>query len=153
MEELLSEVGRFCPNEDCEDYGKTTGNDVIRFGTTPKGIQRYRCHTCGRTFSQTRGTILFNLKKPAKDVLECLALLAEGVRISSISRTKGFKEDTILDWARKAAAHAQELEELLLQEHRLSQVQIDALWAFVKNKGKKKTTKRRKRPVSSGEVQ
>jgi hypothetical protein len=26
-----------------------------------------------------------------KDILECLALLAEGVRISSISRSKGIK--------------------------------------------------------------
>lgn len=39
-------------------------------------------------------------------ILETLALLAEEVRISSISRAKGIKEDIILDWLRVAVRQA-----------------------------------------------
>ncbi len=70
-------------------------------------------------------------------MLECLALLAEGTRISSISRTKGIKEDTILDWLRQAAAHAEAVEAVLLNDYRIGSAQIDGLWTYVGHKGKK----------------
>lgn len=71
------------------------------------------------------------------DILETLALWAEGSRISSIHRAKGFKEDTILAWLRQAAEHAQELEDRLLNDYRIERGQLDALWSYVENKGKK----------------
>ena len=48
----LANVGDFCPNEGCSDYGKTDAGNIIKHGTTPKGLQRYRCKTCGKTFSE-----------------------------------------------------------------------------------------------------
>jgi hypothetical protein len=80
--------------------------------------------------------MFYNRKTEEKDILECLALLAEGVRISSISRSKGFKEDTILSFLREAAHHAEQVEAILLNEYEISQVQIDGLWTYV---GHKKT--------------
>jgi transposase-like protein len=67
-----------------------------------------------------------------------LALIAEGSRISSLARTTGHKEDTILDWIREAGQHAEAIEEALLSEYRLTRGQIDGLWAYVGNKGEKK---------------
>jgi hypothetical protein len=64
--------------------------------------------------------------------------LAEGNRISTITRVKGIKEDTILRWLREAAHHAQELEEVLLKDFHVKRAQIDGLWSFVQNKGEKK---------------
>jgi hypothetical protein len=64
--------------------------------------------------------------------------LAEGNRISTITRVKGIKEDTILRWLREAAHHAQELEAVLLKDFHLKRAQIDGLWSFVQNKGEKK---------------
>jgi hypothetical protein len=60
-----------------------------------------------------RGTLFYRKHAPMKDILETLALLAEGVRISSLSRAKGFKEDTILRWLREAAQHAEAVEDVL----------------------------------------
>jgi hypothetical protein len=65
-------------------------------------------------------------------------LLAECSRISSFSRAKGFKEDTILAWLREAAQHAEELEAVLLKDFKVKRTQLDALWAYVRNKGEKK---------------
>jgi hypothetical protein len=87
-----------------------------------------------------------------KDILETLALLAEGVRISSLSRAKGFKEDTILGWLREAARHAEAVEDVLLADYELSKAQVDGLWAYVGNKGQKGATKRVRTAESSGVV-
>jgi hypothetical protein len=65
-------------------------------------------------------------------------LLAEGSRISSLSRAKGFKEDTILAWLREAAQHAEELDAVLMKDFEVKRAQLDALWAYVRNKGEKK---------------
>lgn len=70
--------------------------------------------------------------------MECLALLAEGVRISSISRSKGIKEDAILSFLREAAQHAEQVEVILLNDYRISQAQIDGLWTYVGRKGSSK---------------
>lgn len=44
-----------CPNPDCPDYGTTGGNNIIKAGKTRKGTQRYKCKTCGKTFSERAG--------------------------------------------------------------------------------------------------
>jgi predicted RNA-binding Zn-ribbon protein involved in translation (DUF1610 family) len=106
MTNELAQVGQFCPNETCELYGEIAAAQIIRFGKTRNGTQRYRCKSCGQTFTETYGTVFYRRQATRETILETLALLAEGVRISSISRAKGIKEDTILDWLRAAARQA-----------------------------------------------
>ena len=130
----LASVGDFCPNPACADYGDVEAKVIIRYGKTRDGRQRYQCKACKKTFNERKGTMFYNRKTEEKDILECLALLAEGVRISSISRSKGFKEDTILSFLREAAYHAEAVEAVLLNEYKISQVQIDGLWTYVGHK-------------------
>lgn len=130
----LASVGDFCPNPECEYYGDVEANIIVRYGKTRDGRQRYQCKACKKTFNERKGTLFYNRKSEEKDILECLALLAEGVRISSISRSKGFKEDTILSFLREAAHHAEAVEMILLNEYEISQVQIDGLWTYVGHK-------------------
>lgn len=146
----IAQVGDFCPYQDCPDFGKTDAANLIRFGKTRQGKQRFRCKSCRKTFNENHGTIFYGKRTEENDILETLALLAEGVRISSLHRTKGFKEDTILNWLRQAAEHAEELEERLLKDYRIECGQLDALWSYVRNKGQKNTTKKPTRPASSG---
>ena len=140
--EKFGRAGDFCPNEECQDYGKLQSDqkqaNIRKFGKTKNGVQRYECKTCGRTFTETRGTIFFRKRTPEREILETLALLAEGNRIGTLSRVKGFKEDTILAWLREAAAQAAQVEEVLLAEFRVKRGQLDALWAYVGHKGAKK---------------
>jgi hypothetical protein len=82
---------------------------------------------------------MFYRKRTAADqILETLALLAEGSRISSLTRVKGHKEDTILGWLRQASQHTEQVEDVLLAEFEVKRGQLDALWAYVGNKGEKK---------------
>src|SRR5215213_3926955 len=149
-QEGLASADTFCPKKECHHYAKVDEGNLIKFGRSRQGVQRYRCKSCATTFTATRGTLFYRKHTPLKDILQTLALLAEGVRISSLSRAKGFKEDTILRWLREAARHAEAVEDVLLEDYRLSKAQVDGLWAYVGNKGQKGVTKRGRTPGSSG---
>jgi transposase-like protein len=138
MSQLVS-PGSFCPNKECADYGKIEHGNIIRYGKSSEGRQRFQCKTCKKTFNDRKGTLFYNRKTDERDILECLALLAEGVRISSIHRAKGFKEDTILSFLREAAHHAEQVEAILLNDYRISQAEIDGMWAYVGRKQEKKS--------------
>ena len=137
----FAKAGDFCPKEICPDYGKLQGKEqhnIIKFGTTKAGRQRYQCHTCKGTFTETKGTIFYRRRTAEDEIIDTLALIAEGDRISSLARAKGHKADTIIDWVRDAGQHAAAVEEVLFANYQLSRGQLDGLWAYVGNKGEKK---------------
>ena len=94
--EKLAHPGDFCPNPACPDSGKLqkdqAQSNIKKIGKTPRGVQRYQCKTCLKTFTETRGTIIFRKQANAEEILEVLALIAEGNRISTLTRVKGIKE-------------------------------------------------------------
>ena len=139
----FAKPGDFCPNQACPDYQKLQNQqskpNIIKAGKTRRGVQRYHCQTCNQYFVETTGTIFYRKRTDEDEILETLALLAEGNRISSLTRVKGHKEDTILKWLREAAHHADELEEVLMKDYQVQRGQLDGLWAYVGNKGEKKS--------------
>jgi len=150
----LAQVGDFCPNAACPDYGKLQSErqgKIIKFGTTQAGRQRYECKTCGKTFTETKGTIFYRRRTPEDEIIETLALLAEGSRISSLVRVKGHKEETIMAWIRDAAEHAEAIEEVLLADYQLERGQLDGLWAYVGNKGEKRTIRKPTKAANFGD--
>jgi transposase-like protein len=139
-------VGDFCPNKECPDYGKAQANptpkNIKKSGKTAQGRQRYQCLTCGQTFVETKGTLFYRRRTPEKEILDTLASVAEGSRVSSLARTTGHKEDTIAEWLKAAAEQAAAVEEVLLADYQLKRGQLDALWSYVGHKGEKKGTSR-----------
>jgi transposase-like protein len=150
----LAQVGDFCPNKNCPDYGQLQRTkprkNLKKAGKTQQGAQRYPCKTCGATFTETKGTVFYRRRTKKSEIIETLALIAEGSLLSSLSRVKGYKADTIGDWLlnaivhrslpQAAADHAEAIEEMLLKEYQLSRGQLDALWSYVGNKGGKEPT-------------
>jgi hypothetical protein len=131
----LVQPGDFCPNPDCADYGKpqtAAQRNIIKFGRARNGQQRYQCRTCRRTFTATKGTLFYRRQTPASEIIKALAQLAEGNRISSVTRTTGH---------------------VLMADYRIPRGQIDGLWAYVGNKGEKRTILKPRRPASSGDPQ
>ena len=131
----LAEVGDFCPNDSCPDARKTDSGNIIKYGRTAKGLQRYRCKTCGKTFSENTGTIFYGLAHSGqgdypKEIIETLALVVEGSRVSNLSRVKGYKEETIRNWLQQAAEHVERVEDVLMQEYEIDRGQLDGLWSY-----------------------
>ena len=56
-QEGLASAGAFCPDEECDHYAKVDEGNLIKFGKSKRGLQRYRCKGCGTTFAATRGTL------------------------------------------------------------------------------------------------
>jgi transposase-like protein len=48
------------------------------------------CHACGKKFTVRRDTVLYHLKTHSDKVAQALALMAEGVDISTLERVMGF---------------------------------------------------------------
>ena len=135
---VLSEVGSFCPNENCEFYALIDTGNIQKFGFTRQGRQRYRCKECQETFSENRGTLFYRRRVAASEILQSLALLAKGSSMNAIKTSKGYKHETIGSWLAEAARHAQEVETALVQEYGVGASEIDGLWSFVQHKGQKK---------------
>jgi transposase-like protein len=149
----LAQVGEYCPNKDCADYGKRQSDqqqNITKYGKNRAGRQRYYCQTCQKVFAETKGTLFYKRRTSDEEIIEVLALLAEGTRISSIARVKGHKEDTILAWLREAAKHVEAIEEVLLAKYKLKRGQLDGLWAYVGNKGEKRITQKATTAANSG---
>ena len=138
----FAQVGDYCPNESCADYGKLqseiTAPNIRKFGKTKNGTQRYQCKSCRGTFTATKGTIFYRRRTPMNEILEVIAMIAEGMRISSVARVKGYKEETISAWLQEAGTHAEKVESLLLANYQVERGQLDGLWSYVGNKGAKK---------------
>ena len=146
----LGEVGSFCPHEACIAHGEVGAGNIILYGKSKQGIQRYCCKSCERAFSANYGTLFYRRRKSASEIIGTLALLAKGTSISAIVAAKGYKEETVQSWLEEAAAHAEEVSTALLKDYEVSAVQIDGLWSFVAHKGSKKGAKKAQPRERSG---
>ena len=51
--------------------------------------------------------------------------------MASLSRVKGYKEETTSGWLQQAAEHAAQIENVLMSEYEIERGQLDALWSCV----------------------
>jgi transposase-like protein len=129
-----------CPNPNCKrhaqkGFGNVVSNGTYRTRSTGKA-RLFLCRTCGKAFSSRSGTAFFNLRTPKKKVLMGLQLLAEGLGLRGSSRVLETKLDTARRWLAVAALHCEQVSDMLLRDLKLSQVQVDELWTFVKKNTK-----------------
>jgi len=137
MEEMqVAEIGSFCLNEACEDYQKVHYENMMKHGKTEKGVQRYFCKTCKKSFTETKGTMFYRCRHTEEEIAECMSLLGDRNSLAAIHRMKGIKEETVAKWLEKASSHVKQFERIV-RKKKLSRVQIDALWTYVWHKGKK----------------
>jgi transposase-like protein len=135
---MLAQAGRFCPNKVCSSYGQIKAGNIIKYGKSPQGRQRYQCRVCKKVFNERVGTLFYGKRTGVKDIVESLAMVAEGMGIRATARVKGIKHDTLSAWLREAGGQAQQVEEVLLQDYHWSASQIDALWTYVRRKERKR---------------
>jgi len=67
-----------------------------RFGKDRKGVQRYRCNGCQKTFLELQERPLGTMRLSMEKALQVLQLLVEGVSVRSTERITGVEKKTIL---------------------------------------------------------
>lgn len=142
-------AGTFCWNEQCSDYGVVAAGNLRRYGKTPAGVQRFQCKQCRKVFAATLGTPFYGIRDPARMLL-VLRLIADRMSLRGIQRATGAKPDLTLLYLARAAAHVEVIETLLQRSHKVSRVQLDALWAFVGHKGEKGGALKKRSEAPSG---
>jgi transposase-like protein len=118
---------QFCPNLECPSRGLIGQGNIVSHGSKRP---RYKCKTCGKTFSVTAGTVLAGLHKPTQLIMIVITLLAYGCTIQAIVHTFGLDERTVANWQYRAgkhceAIHKEKIERGILE---LMHVQADEIW-------------------------
>jgi transposase-like protein len=116
-----------CPNAGCDSP------HVVRNGSLG-GRRRYRCRGCGAWFGETHGTPLYRLKTPPEEIGRALLLVMRRGSLRAAEEATGHKYETIGRWLHLAARHAAAIEEALVRDLRLSTVEIDEFWSFVRRR-------------------
>jgi transposase-like protein len=135
-ENQIATIGSFCLNEQCKDYNKINSGNVVKSGKTDKGIQRYICKTCKKSFTETKGTMFYRCRHTEDEIVECISMLGDRNSLAAIHRIKGIKEETVIKWLDKASTHVEQFKRLV-RKKKLNRVQLDALWTYVGHKGEK----------------
>jgi transposase-like protein len=115
----------FCHNPDCPARGKS-GHGNISIHSRKQ--RRYICSECGKTFTDSKGTVFYRLRYPVEFVTQMITLLAYGCPIAAIVAAYGVDERTVASWQRRAGSHCQKVHEHLVQQPSdLGQVQADEI--------------------------
>ena len=113
----------FCPNEDCCARGKIgEGNMVIHERARP----RYRCKTCGKTFSAYQGTMFEGLRKPKSLIVIVVTLLTYGCPVQAIVDALDLDERTVAAWRDRAGVQCQKVHEAIVEQGKLDLVHVQA---------------------------
>ena len=75
----------FCHNPDCHARGKIGHGNI---GIHSRKEQRYICHECSKTFTESKGTTFYCLKYP-QEFVTVITLLSRGCPIQAIVAASG----------------------------------------------------------------
>ena len=123
----------FCPHLDCAYQGWVGLDNISANGHPSGGLWRQLyCTGCGGYFLETHGTPLHG-KHVAPDLLVwAVGALAEGLGIRAVARVFEVDPNTVLQWLVETADHLKAFSQYFLHDVRVTQVQLDELYALLR---------------------
>src|SRR5260370_29446657 len=103
--------------------GKSGEGNSISHG---KRRARYRCKSCGKTFSGQGGMMFEGLRKPKTLIVIVVTLLAYGCPIQAIVQAFGLDERTVASWRDREGNHCQKVHQAVVQQGHLDLVHVQA---------------------------
>ena len=131
-----------CPNEECEQYGRTGQGNIIGNGTyaTKSGrVRKYICRTCGRVFCDRSNTMFYDLRTSEDKVILALKLILKGMSQRSIAEVLEVCPKSVSTWFSRASDQSEAITETRLKDLEVPRVEMDELWTFVGKKESRKT--------------
>ena len=122
----------FCPDPDCR-YGGWVGLGNITANGHPSGgpWRQLHCSRCGGYFQETHGTPLHGKRVSPDMLVWAIGALAEGLGIRAVARVFEVDPNTVLAWLVEVAEHAAAFSQYFLHDVRVTQVQLDELFALL----------------------
>ena len=112
----MDDLARFCClNPECPEHGTRGGSNLAvhsRYG--PRRRRILCCRTCGRRFSERKGTPLFRSHLSDEKADALLEHLAEGCGVRQTGRLVKVHRDTVMRYGRLAGEHAHDAHEELV---------------------------------------
>jgi len=113
----MDDLSHFCcQNPRCVTHGRRGAGNLSVCGHIGKAkdIRLLLCKTCGKRFSERKGTVFYRSRMPLAKVISILQHVQEGNGMRQTGRLEQVKEDTVIRYAKRAGEHAQQLHEELL---------------------------------------
>ena len=122
----------FCPNPDCA-YRGWVGWGNLRANGHPNGgpWRQLYCTRCEGYFQETQGTPLHGKRVAPEKLVWAVGALAEGLGIRAVARVFEVDPNTVLQWLVEVADHAMAFSRYFLHDVRVTQVQLDELFALL----------------------
>jgi IS1 family transposase len=122
----------FCPDPNCR-YGGWLGLGNITSNGHPSGgpWRQLYCGACHGYFLETHGTPLHGKRVSPDKLVWAIGALAEGLGIRAVARVFEVDPNTVLAWLVEVADHAVAFSRYFLHDLRVTQVQLDELFALL----------------------
>jgi IS1 family transposase len=123
----------FCPDLACR-YGGWPGLGNITANGHPNGgpWRQLYCGACHGYFLETHGTPLHGKRVSPDKLVWAIGALAEGLGIRAVARVFEVDPNTVLAWLIEVADHATAFSRCFLHDVRVTQVQLDELFALLR---------------------
>src|SRR3989344_3147265 len=135
-----SKLNFACPNKECKLYEKKFKNNIVKNGFKENKRRNYKCTFCGNQFVETYGTLMYHKKMKKKEIVNICEHLTEKISFRAVARLTHHKLDTIRNLAEDMANHARATTEFFVHDLKLTPIEVDEIWTFVK-KNKKELPK------------
>jgi len=132
-----SEVKITCQIPTCKYYLKEDKKDILKRGKNKAGHQQYFCNHCHKWFVETVNTPLYHKHMSEEEIITICKHLVEKNGLRSIQRITGHHRDTIGRLVEDLAEHAERANNFLIHDVKLTPIECDELWSFVKKNKRK----------------
>jgi len=123
---------QFCPHPTCA-YRGWVGLGHLSANGHPSGgpWRQFYCTACEGYFQETHGTPLHGKRVAPEKLVWAVGALAEGLGIRAVARVFEVDPNTVLAWLVEVADHAAAFSRSFLHDVRVTQVQLDELFALL----------------------
>ncbi len=97
-----------CRNPECADFGVRAKGNLRWHGWSghSRKIRGLHCETCGKYFSERKGSVLEHSRLPEEKAIAVMEHLREGVGVRQTSRLVHVHQNTVIRLARLSGEHA-----------------------------------------------
>jgi hypothetical protein len=122
----------FCPQPHCA-YRGWVGLGNLRANGHPSGgpWRQFYCTACEGYVQETHGTPFHGKRVAPEKLVWAVGALAEGLGIRAVARVFEVDPNTVLAWLVEVADHAAAFSQYFLHDLRVTQVQLDELFALL----------------------